>query len=70
MSRESRRLGDHDIELALSCVFEKPLISRPQRGRAADRAVRIGVEIGPAFELDPLPADPHLILDRGLALQV
>ena len=38
--------------------------------RARLRAVGVGLHQRPACGLDALPAQPHLVLDRGLALPV
>ena len=65
-----QRLGDHDVEPAGAHVLEQPLVARPQRRGAAHRVV--GVDLGhrPALPLGQLAAQPHLVLDRGLALRV
>src|SRR6266446_9174946 len=62
------RLGNNDIELSSARILEQALIGRSQCARAANGAVSVGVQILPALVLDPLAAEPDLILDRRLAL--
>jgi hypothetical protein len=62
------RFGDDHIQLAEACVFEKALIGWRKRARATQRAVGVDVAIMPTFLFDPRTTQPHLVLDRSIAL--
>ena len=64
------RLGDHDLEGAGTRVLQQLLVAGPKAARAAHAVIRIGRDRRPAFRRDPGCAEPHLVLDRGVALKV
>ena len=64
------RLGDDDVEGAGPGVLQQLLVARPKPAGAGAGGVAVGGDDGPALPVDPLPADPDLVLDRGLALEV
>jgi hypothetical protein len=71
IARETvERLGYDDVEPPAACVFKQLLIRGPKCARAAHGAIGVGLEICPALLIYPLAAEPHLILDRRLALKV
>jgi hypothetical protein len=63
-------LGYHDVEDPFAGIPEQLLVAGPERARPAAGGVGIGRRELPAFLRDPLPADPDLVLDRSLALEV
>ena len=63
-------LGDDDVEGAGAGVLQQLLVARPKPAGTRARGVAIGREQRPALPIDPLPADPNLVLDRGLALEI
>ena len=65
-----QRLGDHHLEPTAANVLEQPLVARPQGRGAAQGMVGIDLDHRPALPLGQLAAQPHLVLDRGLALRV
>src|SRR5262245_17952181 len=64
------RLGDDHGEGAGAGVLEQLLVARSQPASAGGGGVVVGRGQGPALPVEPLPADPHLVLDRRLALKV
>src|SRR6266404_9392162 len=62
--------GYDDFEFAGAGVFQELLVSGPEPAGPAAGSITIGTPKLPALALDPLPTDPDLVLDRGLALKV
>ena len=62
--------GDHDVEPAHPGVLEESLITGTERGGAADGVIGVGLRERPVFRINPLAAEPHLILDEGVTLIV
>jgi hypothetical protein len=65
-----QRLGDDDIEAGCTGICHQLLEARPARRGAADRIIRVDINDRPTLALGPRPADPDLIVDRGLTLVV
>src|SRR5262249_43605042 len=63
-------LGDDQVEAAGTGVLQELLVPRPQPAGTGGRGVAVGRHQRPAFPVDALPADPHLVLDRRLPLEV
>nr|WP_245826634.1 hypothetical protein [Oceanibacterium hippocampi] len=63
-------LGHHDLEGAVPRVLLERLVARAEGRGAAHASVAIDAGEAPAAALDQALAEPHLVLDRGLALQV
>ncbi len=64
------RPGDDDVERIVARVLEQLLIARPHADGAANCGVGIGRRQRPALRVDSGLAEAHLILDRGIALQI
>ena len=64
------RLGHDDVEAPGHGILQQRLDTGPQHRAAGQLAVGIGLHQAPALPLDPLPAQPDLVLDRGVALVV
>src|SRR3954466_5526606 len=74
MSSWSRRAGrvprrDY-VEGAGAGVLEQLLVTRPKPAGPGAGGVAIGGDDGPALPVHQLPANPDLILDRRLTLEV
>jgi hypothetical protein len=65
-----KRLGEHNVELAFTCISKESLITRPEVARARYATVRVCCGERPFFANDPLSANKELILDRCGALEV
>jgi hypothetical protein len=63
-------LRHDDVELLLPGVVQQRLIVRPQMRRPAGAVIRVDALERPALRLDPPAAHPHLVLDRGVPLEV
>src|SRR6266436_3535489 len=62
--------GYDDFEFAGAGVFQELLVSGPEPAGATAGGIAIGTPKLPSLALDPLPTNPDLILDRGLALKI
>src|SRR6266436_556561 len=62
--------GYDDVEFAGARVLQELLVSGPEPAGPTGRGIAIRGAQFPALALDPLPTDPDLILDGGLALKV
>lgn len=63
-------LGQDEVDLATPQCGQQGLIGRTLHDRAGERVVGIDLTDGPTLTLRAHPADPHLIVDRGIALHV
>src|SRR6266404_565102 len=63
-------LGYDGVEFAGAGVLQEFLVSGPEPAGPAAGGIAIRGNQFPALALDPLPTDPDLILDGGLALKV
>ena len=71
VAREAvQRLGQNDVDPAVTEAGEQCLVARAHRCGAGERCVVEGLRNGPAFAFGPGSADAELVLDRGLALRV
>src|SRR4051794_31457323 len=66
----SERIGGGGIEDTGPGVLEQPLITWPPPASAGSWRRFVTTEKDPALPVDQLPADPELVLVRGLALEV
>src|SRR5688500_1714233 len=63
-------LREHHIELSGTSVLEQLLVAGAEPACAAEAMIGIGGRQSPALCFHARAASPHLVLDRGLALQV
>jgi hypothetical protein len=64
------RLGQNGVELTCCGPFDEILESRPKHRRSGDRSISEGVYDMPALAVCSFPAQPDLVIDRGIALHL
>lgn len=62
--------GDNEIKAPAAAVFQEVLISRSQVRSAVEAGIGVGFYDDPTMLLDKTPAEPELVLKRGVALEV
>jgi hypothetical protein len=62
--------GHNDVEPMLARIIQQPLVTGPEPACATDSVIGVRSDAFPSIGLDPRPANPNLVLDRGIALEV
>ena len=64
------RFRNDEIDPTGHAIFHQGLDAGPQEGRPTDRSIGVGLDRMQTLVVQPIAAEPHLILNGGIALVV